>query len=67
LHVTLALAGKEATKYTQDGPGTKGGSSWTPNWLTFDNSYFVEVKAKRDSELLVLETDAAIFEDEGFR
>lgn len=24
--------GKESTKYTKDGPGTKGGSSWTPEW-----------------------------------
>lgn len=33
--------GAESTKYTKDGPGTKGGSSWTPEWLKFDNSYFV--------------------------
>jgi len=59
--------GKDATKYTKDGPGTQGGQSWTPDWLKFDNSYFVEVKAKRDAELLVLPTDACIFEDEGFR
>lgn len=59
--------GKEATKYTKDGPGTKGGSSWTPEWLKFDNSYFVEIKAKRDDELVVLPTDAALFEDQGFR
>lgn len=30
----------EGTKYTASGPGTKGGSSWTPEWLKFDNSYF---------------------------
>ncbi len=30
-------------------------------------SYFTEVKAKRDAELLVLPTDAALYEDEGFR
>jgi L-ascorbate peroxidase len=36
--------GKESTKYTADGPGTKGGESWTPEWLKFDNSYFVEVQ-----------------------
>lgn len=57
----------EGTKYTKDGPGTKGGSSWTPEWLKFDNSYFVECKAMRDEDLLVLPTDAALFEDEGFR
>jgi len=59
--------GTESTKYTKDGPGTKGGQSWTADWLVFNNSYYVEVKEKRDSELLVLETDAAIFEDDGFR
>ena len=32
--------GKESTKYTKDGPGKPGGSSWTPEWLKFDNSYF---------------------------
>lgn len=58
--------GKDETKYTKDGPGTKGGQSWTPEWLKFDNSYFVEVKEKRDAELLVLPTDAALFEDDKF-
>lgn len=55
--------GKESTKYTGDGKG----QSWTVEWLKFDNSYFVEVKAKRDEDLLVLPTDAALFEDEGFK
>lgn len=32
--------GKDKTKYTENGPGTPGGSSWTPEWLKFDNSYF---------------------------
>ncbi|GBG67404.1 hypothetical protein CBR_g540 [Chara braunii] len=59
--------GKESTKYTKDGPGAPGGQSWTPEWLVFDNSYFKEVKAKRDEDLLVLPTDAALFEDEGFK
>eukprot|EP00195_Chlamydomonas_chlamydogama_P005678 CAMPEP_0202901130 /NCGR_PEP_ID=MMETSP1392-20130828/13453_1 /ASSEMBLY_ACC=CAM_ASM_000868 /TAXON_ID=225041 /ORGANISM="Chlamydomonas chlamydogama, Strain SAG 11-48b" /LENGTH=311 /DNA_ID=CAMNT_0049587639 /DNA_START=88 /DNA_END=1023 /DNA_ORIENTATION=+ len=59
--------GKAETKYTKEGPGTPGGQSWTIDWLTFNNSYFTEVKAKRDAELLVLPTDAAIFEDEKFR
>lgn len=62
--------GKESTKYTADGPGfpggKPGGQSWTVNWLTFDNSYFKEIKAKRDEDLLVLPTDAAIFEDAKF-
>jgi L-ascorbate peroxidase len=59
--------GKEVTKYTKDGPGTPGGSSWTPEWLHFDNSYFTEVKEEADPELLVLQTDRCLFEDEGFR
>lgn len=33
----------------------------------FDNSYFVEVKAKRDADLLVMPSDACLFEDDGFR
>lgn len=32
--------GKEKTKYTENGPGTPGGTSWTIEWLKFDNSYF---------------------------
>ncbi|GFR44571.1 hypothetical protein Agub_g5845 [Astrephomene gubernaculifera] len=49
-------------------PTGQTGQSWTVNWLEFDNSFFREVqKAKRDAELLVLPTDACLFEDEGFR
>eukprot|EP00898_Chlorokybus_atmophyticus_P001384 jgi/Chlat1/2246/Chrsp17S02562 len=59
--------GVKETKYTKDGPGIKGGQSWTPEWLVFDNSYFVEVKEKRDADLVVLPTDAALFEDDGFK
>ena len=63
--------GKESTKYTKDGPGTKdgtkGGSSWTPDWLKFDNSYFINAKEQYDPDLLVLETDDVLFRDEGFR
>eukprot|EP00271_Cylindrocystis_brebissonii_P011406 TRINITY_DN288_c0_g1_i1.p1 TRINITY_DN288_c0_g1~~TRINITY_DN288_c0_g1_i1.p1 ORF type:complete len:420 (+),score=99.44 TRINITY_DN288_c0_g1_i1:61-1320(+) len=59
--------GKESTKYTENGPGTKGGQSWTVEWLKFDNSYFKDIKAKTDEELLVLPTDAALFEDPGFK
>ena len=33
--------GKESTKYTAEGPGNPGGSSWTPEWLKFDNSYYL--------------------------
>jgi len=63
--------GKESTKYTANEDGsmgtTKGGQSWTAKWLTFSNDYFVDVKAKADADLLVLPTDAALFEDEGFK
>uniref|UniRef100_A0A1J3H631 L-ascorbate peroxidase n=1 Tax=Noccaea caerulescens TaxID=107243 RepID=A0A1J3H631_NOCCA len=59
--------GKPETKYTKDGPGAPGGQSWTPEWLKFDNSYFTEIKEKRDEDLLVLPTDAAIFEDPSFK
>jgi L-ascorbate peroxidase len=65
-HSRIRCADKDATKYTKDGPGTKGGQSWTPEWLKFDNSYFKEVKAQMDPDLLVLQTDDVIFKDEGF-
>jgi len=59
--------GKPVTKYTKDGPGAPGGQSWTREWLRFDNSYFRDIKEKRDQELLVLPTDAVLFEDPGFK
>lgn len=33
----------------------------------FDNSYFKDIKEQIDEELLVLPTDACLFEDEGFK
>ncbi|TQD71711.1 hypothetical protein C1H46_042756 [Malus baccata] len=51
----------------KDGPGAPGGQSWTAQWLKFDNSYFKDIKEKRDEDLLVLPTDAAIFEDPAFK
>ena len=36
-------------------------------WLKFDNSYFKDIKEKRDDDLLVLPTDAALFEDPSFK
>eukprot|EP00252_Welwitschia_mirabilis_P008479 TRINITY_DN2034_c0_g1_i7.p1 TRINITY_DN2034_c0_g1~~TRINITY_DN2034_c0_g1_i7.p1 ORF type:complete len:393 (-),score=96.24 TRINITY_DN2034_c0_g1_i7:279-1457(-) len=59
--------GKPATKYTKDGPGAPGGQSWTVEWLKFDNFYFKDIKEKRDEDLLVLPTDAVLFEDPGFK
>jgi L-ascorbate peroxidase len=63
----LSPAGKAETKYTKDGPGNPGGQSWTADWLVFNNAYFKDVKASSDTELLVLPTDAAVFEDAAFR
>eukprot|EP00897_Mesotaenium_endlicherianum_P008365 jgi/Mesen1/7557/ME000392S06823 len=51
----------------EKGPGSPGGQSWTVEWLKFDNSYFKDIKEKTDAELLVLPTDAVLFEDEGFK
>ncbi|CAN8234172.1 unnamed protein product [Cochlearia groenlandica] len=59
--------GKPETKYTKTGPGKAGGQSWTVKWLKFDNSYFKDIKEKRDDDLLVLPTDAALFEDPSFK
>ncbi|KAG9458881.1 hypothetical protein H6P81_003389 [Aristolochia fimbriata] len=59
--------GKPETKYTKDGPGAPGGQSWTVKWLKFDNSYFKDIKEKLDEDLLVLPTDAVLFEDPSFK
>uniref|UniRef100_A0A7R9VXF3 L-ascorbate peroxidase n=1 Tax=Chlamydomonas euryale TaxID=1486919 RepID=A0A7R9VXF3_9CHLO len=61
----------ESTKYTKDGPGTKGGQSWTEEWLKFDNRYFtmlLEAEAGTcDPELLQMATDNALLTDPEFR
>ncbi|KAL7596199.1 hypothetical protein Lser_V15G30721 [Lactuca serriola] len=59
--------GKPETKYTKEGPGAPGGQSWTEKWLKFDNSYFKDIKERRDEDLLVLPTDAALFDDPSFK
>ncbi|KAH7671122.1 Class I peroxidase protein [Dioscorea alata] len=59
--------GKPETKYTKDGPGAPGGQSWTVQWLKFDNSYFKEIKERKDEDLLVLPTDAVLFDDPSFK
>ncbi|KAJ6805772.1 putative L-ascorbate peroxidase 6, chloroplastic [Iris pallida] len=59
--------GKPETKYTKDGPGAPGGQSWTVKWLKFDNSYFKDIKEQKDEDLLVLPTDAALFDDPSFK
>ena len=72
--------GAEKTKFT-DGSTTKqiradgveakfapGGSSWVPQFLRFDNSYYQVVKdASSDPELLKLATDRVIFVDPAFK
>ena len=64
--------GVDKTKYTDDpSKGTPGGTSWTPDFQTFNNSYFTETKkavdGSGDPELLVLDTDKCIFEDSSFK
>eukprot|EP00960_Hanusia_phi_P067359 766611-Hanusia_phi.AAC.1 len=70
--------GAEKTKFTdgskvaradgKNGIGRTGGSSWTEQWLKFDNSYFTTIPNKNaDPELLKLSTDKTLFDDDGFR
>lgn len=49
------------------GVGMSGGKSWTKNWLTFDNSYFQEVRDRPDPDLARFPTDEALKTDEGFK
>ncbi|CEM12648.1 unnamed protein product [Vitrella brassicaformis CCMP3155] len=46
---------------------TDGGQSWTPKWLSFDNSYFTYCKQKGGEDLLSLDTDQCLFEDAAFK
>lgn len=58
----------DSTKYTAEGPGTKGGMSWTRDWLDFNNAYFVALAAgEKDADLLEMSTDAVLLTDEGFK
>ncbi|CAM6121034.1 unnamed protein product [Calypogeia fissa] len=62
--------GKKETKYTNPKDkyiGNPGGQSWTVEWLTFDNSYFKDIKAQADEDLLVLPTDKILTEDPEFK
>lgn len=62
------LCHKEETEYTKDAKGTKGGASWTKDWLSFSNDYFVNLQSEcKDPELLVLDTDACLFTDDAFK
>jgi L-ascorbate peroxidase len=75
-------AGAEKTKFTDGSKQTlvdgsdasykPGGSSWTPQFLVFDNSYYqiteeAQMGTPRDPELLSLSTDKAIFVDPQFK
>ena len=78
-HKDRSGLGAEKTKFTDGCPmaradGQKannykvGGSSWTPEWLKFDNSYFtIMPDPKADPELLKLSTDKVLFVDPGFK
>jgi L-ascorbate peroxidase len=68
-HRSRSGHGAAHTPYTKDASGARprGGSSWTKNWNTFDNSYFRElIAAKQDAHLLRLPTDLALLEDPSF-
>lgn len=70
--------GQEKTKFTDgskqlradgsEAPYTPGGSSWTAQFLIFDNSYFTTLDdPNADPALLKLSSDKAVFKDEGFK
>lgn len=71
--------GKAETKYTNGAPQklatgetttayTPGGSSWTPDFLVFDNSYFqITSENTANDDLVSLSTDKAVFADNEFR
>jgi len=62
----------DGTAYTRKGAAelknslTCGGRSWTRNWLSFDNSYFVDMP-KKDPECITFPTDAVLMTDPGFK
>eukprot|EP00730_Choanoeca_flexa_P001250 TRINITY_DN10551_c0_g1_i1.p1 TRINITY_DN10551_c0_g1~~TRINITY_DN10551_c0_g1_i1.p1 ORF type:complete len:329 (+),score=63.64 TRINITY_DN10551_c0_g1_i1:761-1747(+) len=54
------------------GMGMAGGKAWSPKWLTFDNSYFVDAlenedKGKDRPGLVWFPTDRVLHEDSQFR
>lgn len=70
--------GKPSTKYTTQGAcplghgrtgmGSEGGTSWTVNWLEFDNSYFQNLlNPNPDEDLLLLDSDKALVQDSDFK
>lgn len=70
--------GADKTKFTdgskqvrsdgKDADYQTGGSSWTKQWLKFDNSYFTTIPdTSADPELLKLSSDKTLFDDDGFK
>lgn len=46
----------------------QGGTSWTINWLQFDNSYYLNLlETTSNEDLLQLETDKALVLDPDFK
>lgn len=54
-----------ARKDESTGKGMLGGRSWTKRWLSFDNSYFTQLRP--ENELLWLPTDKALQTDDSFK
>jgi len=67
----------KASKYTKSacparhdgkpGIGMAGGMAWTPNWLTFDNSYFKYLQRTHDKDLAWFPTDKSLHTDDKFK
>jgi L-ascorbate peroxidase len=82
---TVKESAGKGTKYTmgnacprfdgKEGYGMAGGRSWTPRWLTFDNSYFTTPRPNKqggaggssNDDLHWLPTDAILASDPGFK
>lgn len=56
----------EARCDKKPGIGIEGGQSWTKDWLTFNNSYFLQYKEK-EPHLLWFDTDKALHTDAAFK
>jgi len=63
----------QGTQYTRKGcpfagnSTSTGGKSWTKNWLVFDNSYFTEIAAPKNTDLVAFPTDLALRTDPKFK
>lgn len=64
----LTMCPHLARKDGKPGLGMQGGKSWTANWLTWDESYFVALQAGHsDKDLLRLESDSCLATDPQFK